>query len=67
MSHICKKLFRMRNVLEIALVYNDKKLREIIEGMVNKIDEYFNIENKPEIEKLLEKINKNSTKNDYFS
>lgn len=51
MDHIIT-LNSMRKVLEIALVYNDKKLREIVEGIVEKMSETVAkcIENEPELE-----------------
>lgn len=40
----------MRKVLEIALVYNDKKLREIVEGMVERMNKA--VAKEPELEQL---------------
>lgn len=53
----------MKRVLEIALIYNDKKLREIVEGMVEKMSETVAkcVKNEPELEHI-EKENFN-----YFS
>lgn len=40
----------MRKVLEIALVYNDRKLREIVEGMVERMNKA--VAKEPELEQL---------------